>query len=131
MRWLTLILLLLPVTVCAEVTLMGVQDAAFGTIELFENHVKFTPKKDFYGADRFQYTIRCERTGRVASGWFYIAIHQQPEPLIAGDVAVDINEDSSIDIPIDLILSNNNADDPDPHVTNPPGSLNIPEGLLP
>lgn len=114
-----MLLLLLPVVAKAEVSLISVHDAAFGTVELLLNHVKYTPKKDFYGVDKFTYTIIHEETGREASGYFFITIQPVPEELTTDDLTVDINEDTVTEIPIEFFLNDNNANVPDPVVTNP------------
>ena len=131
MRLLITVLILLWSSVAiAEVKLISVQNSVFGEVGIRDDgYVVFVPDQDFYGAARFEYTITDEATGRTATGYVYISIEPQPEPLIAGDILARTNEDREVEIPIDLIISNNNANAPDPVVTNPPGSVVIPEGL--
>lgn len=131
MKWLTLILVLIWTSVAhAEVKLLSVQNSVFGEVGIRDDgYVVFVPDPNFYGAARFEYTIRDEATGREATGYVYISISPKPEPLIAGDVLVKSDEDMDVEIPVTMLLLNNNANAPDPVVTNPPGSVVIPEGL--
>lgn len=131
MRLLAFILILFWSTAAvAEVKLISVQNSVFGTVGIRDDgYVVFVPDQDFYGAARFEYTITDEATGRTATGFVYVVVDPQPEPLIAGDVLARTKEDLEIEIPVELIISNNNANAPDPVVTNPPGSVVIPEDL--
>lgn len=131
MRWLTIILILLLAGAAqAEVKLVSVQNSVFGEVGIRDDgYVVFVPDPNFYGAARFEYTITDEATGRTATGFVYVSINPKPEPLIAGDVLVRSDEDMDVEIPVELMLSNNNANAPDPVVTNPPGSVVIPEDL--
>ena len=102
----------------------SVDNPVFGTAQIVDNQITYTPNNNFTGADSFQYTIKDDRGATDTA-----IINISPEPIVTFDSLVidgvegttqtvtlkrtgDLNLETTVElsfIPLDLLLSNNSS----------------------